>query len=437
MKKLSLVTALLLPALVSAMSITEAVQETIKTHPQMEIKKEELLTQKELLTSTRAGYLPSINLSYSVGTETTKTIANAREKVRLAVHESSASLSQNVFSGFDTIFGVQQQKALILSASNSVEEGANDLALETATYYLNVLKNYELLKIAQENVAVHKKYLSQIKQKVDAGVGRSSDYKQTLSRYEGALSNQYLTQQNYDNSVTSFKRVLPGDISAKDLQKPTIGSMPAENLEALIQMAIENNPTIDVSNNNITAADAQAKRSNAPFYPKANIEMESYWNENLNGITTDAGKVSTPDNYEKNSGHSTMLVLSYNIFNGFADKANREAYKHNLLKKKSDLSDAKRYVKAKTQIAWQTFNLTKQQLVHINNNMESTSQTVSDYLKENELGRRSILDLLNVELEYNSVKNTKVTAEYDNLTAYYEILSHTGKILQEMNVLVK
>jgi len=53
------------------------------------------------------------------------------------------------------------------------------------------------------------------------------------------------------------------------------------------------------------------------------------------------------------------------------------------------------------------------------------------------LGRRSIIDLLNIELEYNNARNRKVNASYDNLTAYYQILSHTGKMLEEMNVIVK
>ena len=53
------------------------------------------------------------------------------------------------------------------------------------------------------------------------------------------------------------------------------------------------------------------------------------------------------------------------------------------------------------------------------------------------LGRRSIIDLLNIELEYNGAKNRKVTAEYDNLVAYYQILSHTGKMLEAMNVVTE
>jgi adhesin transport system outer membrane protein len=434
MKRSILLSMALVPVLASAMSLTEAVQKTIATHPQMQMKKEDHNVQKELLTYVEAGYLPSVDLSYAVGPEVTKTVANQRQEADLTHQSASITLTQNLFAGFGTQNGVNQQKALILSAGDAVKENANNLALETVTYYIDVLRNFELLQIAKENVDVHKKYLSQIKQKVDAGVGRSSDYKQTLSRYESALSIQYLTQQNYDNSISSFQRILPGVCSADELEKPTIGKMPSDDLLMLIDMALENNPTIHVSQDDIEVARAALKRSNAPYYPRADLVVEGYRNKNINGVSIEAPSSST---HEVDSGYSTLLVLNYNIFNGFADKANKQANQHRLLNKNSTLADAKRFIKANTQIAWQTLELTKQQLVHIDNSIKSSKETVSDYEKEHELGRRSIIDLLNIELEYNNARNRKVVAEYDRLVAYHQILSYTGNMLEEMNITVE
>lgn len=434
MKRLTLLSTVLIPMLASAMSITDAVQKAVETHPQIEMKKEDRNAQKELLTRAKAGYLPSVDLSYSVGPEATKTVANEGQRETLTRQDASAVLVQNVFSGFDTVYAVKQQNALILSASDTVKESANEIALATTTYYLEVLRTHELLQIAKDNVAVHKKYLSQIDEKVKAGVGRSSDYKQTLARYENALSIQYLAEQNYDNAISSFERILPGDVSVADFAKPSIGNIPADNLDTLVDIAMQNNPTIQVSQSDIEVATAALKRSNAPFYPKASIKLEAYWDKQVHGVAVYA---PTPSPIEENSGYNALLVLNYNIFNGLADKANKQANQHRLLNKNSTLADARRYIKAYTEIAWQTFESTKQQLIHLDNTIKSSKETVSDYEKEHELGRRSIIDLLNIELEYNSAKNRKTTAEYDRLIAYYQILAYTGKILEEMNIAVE
>jgi adhesin transport system outer membrane protein len=436
MKKLTLLSTVLIPILASAMSITDAVQKAVETHPQIEMKKEDRNAQKELLTRAKAGYLPSVDLSYSVGPEFTKTIANEGQREALTRQDASAVLVQNVFSGFDTVYAVKQQNALIISANDTVKESANEMALAATTYYIEVLRTYELLQIAKDNVAVHKKYLSQIDEKVKAGVGRSSDYKQTLARYENALSIQFLAEQNYDNAISSFERILPGDITAADLAKPTVGNIPADNLDALVDIAMQNNPKIQVSQSDIEVATAALKRSNAPFYPKASIKLEAYWDKHVHGIATDT-LAGTPSSFEENSGYNALLVLNYNIFNGLADKANKQANQHRLLNKNSTLADARRYIRAYTEIAWQTFESTKQQLVHLDNTIKSSGETVSDYEKEHELGRRSIIDLLNIELEYNSAKNRKTTAEYDRLISYYQILAYTGKILEEMNITVE
>ncbi len=432
MKSLTLFSMVLVPVLLSAMSVTEVVQKTIETHPQITMKKEDHNAQKALLTYIKGDYLPKLDLQYSVGPEHTRTVANERESESLTRQEASATLSLNVFSGFDTVYGVKQQKSLIISAGNSVMESANNLALETATYYLDVLRYHELLQIAKENTEVHKKYLSQIKEKMDAGVGRASDYKQTLSRYEGALSVQYLAEQNYDNSISSFKRILPGAVAAADLEKPAIGKLPADNLASLVDIALEYNPTIHVSKDDVRVAKAALRRSESPFYPRVDIVAQTYWNKNVNGVAIDA---PVPSTHEIDSGHNAMLVLSYNIFNGMADKAKKEANQHRLLNKNSTLADAERWIKAYTEIAWQTFESTEQQLVHLEKNIDASAETVTDYRKENELGRRSIIDLLNIELEYNAARNLKVTAEYDRLSAYYQILAYTGKIMEEMNVI--
>ena len=108
-----------------------------------------------------------------------------------------------------------------------------------------------------------------------------------------------------------------------------------------------------------------------------------------------------------------------------------------LLNKNSTLADARRYIKAHTEIAFKTFELTKKQLVHLDNTVESSAQTVADYQKENELDSRSIIDLLNIELEYNNARNRRTTAEYERLVAFYQILAYTGKILEEMSVVVE
>ena len=428
---------LLIPVMIYAMSIEEAVQNAISTNPKIEVKQESLSSEKELLSTSKSDYLPSLDLSYSVGPESTKTIANSREDVDVVRQEASATLTQNIFAGFDTVEAVKQQKALILLADESVKETANSVALEMVTAYIGVLKNKELLDIAQKNIDVHKKYLDQMKEKIDSGVGRSSDYKQTLSRYENTQSTYYLNEQNYKNSFYEFQRVLPGEISASSLTKPLTAQLPAQNIEDLVSMALKNNPTVHKSNANINYARATLERSGAFYYPSLDLQAQTYWNKNVNGYSKDDEGRGFTNPYVEENGYNAMLILNYNIFNGLADTSTEESNRHKLLQEKSTLVDTKRYIESITKTAWQVFESTKVQLVHIERNIEASSETVKQYQQEHDLGRRSIIDLLNIELEYNAAQNRKVIAEYNRILAYYQILSFTGEILPAMSVSIE
>ncbi|PHQ56279.1 MAG: agglutination protein, partial [Sulfurimonas sp.] len=77
MKK-SVIIISLISSLVSALSIDDAVRQTIETNPQIEVKKEELRTEKEVLLGSRSAYLPKVDISYSAGPERTHTVANKR-----------------------------------------------------------------------------------------------------------------------------------------------------------------------------------------------------------------------------------------------------------------------------------------------------------------------------------------------------------------------
>lgn len=425
---------LVFPMLLNAITLTEVVQETILTHPQLKVKKAILQEKEEDLVNVKSGFYPSVDLSYSIGPEVTRTITNNHNKASLTRKDAAITLNQNLFSGFDTINGVKQKKELILAASENVQETANSLAIEAITAYLNILKYSALYKTAQENVTLHTKYLDQIKKTVEGGVGINSNYTQTLSRFENVTSEKYLAELEYLNTVSSYQRVLPKEVFSEEFEQPFISELSSDNLELLIKKSMENNPIIKGLHSEIQASKALVARNQSKYYPTINLVAQSYWNKNLNGISTKNEAPLSSSNYDEESGYNALIVFKYNIFNGQADKSNIEMSKYKLAQNHSTLSDNERILKLNIEIAWNTYHITEKSLEHINKDIVATSDTVAYYQKEYELGRRSLIDLLNVSIEYNNAKKRKINAEYERLLSYYKLLSYSNKLLSEMQV---
>jgi len=424
--------ALTLPSLLSALTISQVVQQTIETNPKIYVKKAVLSSEKTLLTKEKSGYLPSVDLYYSAGRERSRMISNSRDTVINTTQNMTGTVSENIFEGFKTQSGVDKQKALIVSAEKNVQNVINNTALDAAAAYINIIKNKYLTKIAKKNVAVHKKYLAQIKERVDAGVARKSDYKQTLSRYANAQSNFYFAQQNYKNAITSFQKILDIKVNPNSFEEPSIDKLPTQNIGELIKIALERNPELLMNHADIKSAQALVVQSKASYYPKVDLKLQSYWHKNLNGIVTNGNNP-----YDTEDSYSAQAVLSYNIFRGFSDKAVVESNKYKLLEKQDILADLRRRVIADVKTAWQTYNSTKEQMIFLTQQIEASKETVKDYHQEYNLGRRSIVDLLNIELEYNSAKNRFVKAKYEHYLSYYKLLTYINNMLEEMNVSVK
>ncbi len=432
--KFNLLFLAILPTFLTAMTITEVIQDAIYTNPLIDVEKEILNVETQKLDVVNSKYLPSIDVSFSIGPEITKTPSNGGEKASLTRRELSATLTQNIFAGFNTQNSAKQQKLLILSKQSSVEYVANSLALDTASAYIDVLKTSALYEVAKDNVLVHSKYLLQIKEKLDAGIAINSDYVQTLSRYENVKSAEYLAKQNYLIAIYSLKRLSP-DANTDSLEEPILGKLPATTIEGLVEIAMESNANLVVSNYDIQAAKSAIDVANSEYYPTVDLVLKMYNNDSVYGV---GYKTSTnPNPITEDSGYHGLLVVNYNIFNGMATSARKEASKHRLLQKKATQEDTKLFIKAHMEVAYTTNEMTKKRLIFMKKYIKASKQTVSDYLKEHELGRRSIIDLLNIELEYNNARNLYTNAKYDLIKSHYELLSYSGHLLKDMSIVIK
>ncbi len=66
--------------------------------------------------------------------------------------------------------------------------------------------------------------------------------------------------------------------------------------------------------------------------------------------------------------------------------------------------------------------------------VESSISTRDSYLKQFDIGQRSLLDLLDTENEVFSSKNALIAAKYDYMAAQYRLVQGMGEILDLMKV---
>jgi outer membrane protein len=204
------------------------------------------------LQSARWDYAPNLNFNSSYGWNfglnidpVTNTISQSQRQT------ANLNLSSNwvLYSGGRKYNTIAQRNLDYMAGMYDLEQVKNDISLNVASFYLQILLNQEILAVAKEQLRVTQLQLNRTTKLVDAGAAPKGDQLQL----EAQLARD---QQNIiaaENSVTISKLQLANllqlenpdefTISNPDLEVPE-AALIARGPDGIFQSAVENQPAI-------------------------------------------------------------------------------------------------------------------------------------------------------------------------------------------------
>ena len=410
-----------LPLVSVAVTLNETVKEVLNTNPNIIERINYFRSVKEDVGIAEAGYYPKLDLVAGVGKERTKNRGTGFDNKTLTREEIGIVLSQNLFEGFGTESIVNKQKYRVASAAYSVIENANKISLDMIEAYTELFKQKELLESAESNLETHKKINGKIKERIDSGVGANSEIEQSSSRLALAESNLIVQMNNYENTVSKFIKVYGSFIHPDDLEKPMpLGDLPTTRSQALAE-ASKLNPALKVQRANIKVAKSSYDVTNKEFYPRFDIEARQDWNKNISGV--DGRDDST----------SIMLKLRYNLYNGNADTAAKQKSISQLHQELRSMEDLQRRVEESIRLSWMAYSTLVKQIEYLKTHKELSQKTLDSYVEEFNLGRRTLLDILDTEEEKYSADRELIIAQYDLMLSQYRIEESIGTLTAKID----
>jgi len=425
LKKLSMalfITFLNIQAL-EALTLKESVFEVMDTNPVVQERLRNYRATREDLNIAESEYLPVVDFRASLGYTKAGMFKNSDSSWNHTVrdedygnYESSLVLTQNLFDGFGTTYKVSYQEARILAAAYNYIEKANDIAYKMTNAYLNVLREYELLQTARENVQINEEIFKKVKDLYDSGLTTDSEVKKIESALSLARSNLTVQKNNTRDKEYNFRRILGRMPQVADMQKPDLNISMPQSAERAAEYAINHNPSLLVSRYNIKGAQSLWKQHQKEFYPRVDLEVTQNFNdvEKLNAF-------DKPDDRFK-----ARVILSYNLFRGFADSAAVQKDVSKINQEVAIKLDLKRQVIEALDLSWNAYEMIELQLKDLRDYKKFADKTLELYKEEYDLGRRSLLDLLTAQNDVINSRAQIIKAEYDYLLAKYRILDAMG-----------
>jgi outer membrane protein, adhesin transport system len=405
-----------------ANEMADLVADAISAHPMV---KEKVHVYRQVLSDqliASSSNRPSVDLQASTGLYNTESPSTGGNAVDYDSTRVELSVTQNLFNGYQSTNQIKQNESRAQAALYDLYDTADNIALDTIQAYLNVLKHKKLYQLARENVASHEGILSQIRERNSSGVGRRSQLQQTEGRVARAHASLIAQQNNLNDALTELHHLLGRYVEVTDLAEPTLPEIPREDLNTLIDQALLRHPAIKVASSNIEASQFEYQRSQSSRYPNLDLRLASEWGNDIGGVSGDTSELSL------------VLNLTYNFYNGGADKSDQSKKISAVYEQKDFAARIRRQIINTLRLAWTADESLQRQLKFFQQYILKASETVGSYREEFFIGQRDLIDLLDAENELNTANNDYTRAYFDLMAARYRVYESFGGLFDALNI---
>ncbi len=415
----------------AARTLKESVAITMQRHPEIQRDKAQASAADKGIDQAFSGYLPNLSLDQEFGyewtnspstrTRATREVGIDPGSVSRVRRDGTATFRQMIFDGFDTQNRLASSRYTFDSANFTVAETSERIALRVVLLYLDVLRTRMFVDITQDNLALLMDIAGQIRELAQGGRGTGSDVDQADSRV--AQGRAALEQRKGENNAAIARYIevvgeMPVDLvlpAVPHYQRPT-------SEEQAVAFALANHPSGLASQAFYKSRKADAKAAEAPFYPRLDFETLGSTGSNLDGAVG------------RDSDINPRLRLRYNLFNGLGDKARADRAGEEAVAAREDDGEQRRRIREETRVSYRNLMTAEERLAPLKVHVVSAKKVLEGYRSQFELGKRSLLDVLDVQNELLQARLGETDGDFRVLLTNYEMISSLGVLLDNFGI---
>lgn len=410
------------PATVSDSSLNETIKYAIENNPEVQAAWHNFLASQQDTGSADSEMGPNVDLfaDYSINHK-----SDGYNYTKNDYHGASARLTvtQMLYDGQRTAKNVESFKNTELVTYFELLDSVESIALQTYTAYQDVLRFRKLTAIAQQNYDNHLDVYEKIAAGVETGATRRADLEQISGRLALAESNLLTEKANLHDVSSRFLRIV-GKIPAQNLESKDFdeSSIPS-NFPSVMDSAYKHNAAFHAAIRNIEAKRSNVNRERAGYKPRLDLRGE------YGGQTYDL-------NGENNSINDGKIALEfrYNLYNGGrtdsqVQKAQEEVSRAQYLREKVCVD-----MRQEMQISFNDVRKLNDQLPILQQHLDASDKVRVAFKDQFSIGQRTLLDLLDTEIEYFQASRSHANAMYDRNISVAKTLAEMGELLSTLAI---
>jgi len=406
--------------------LREAVQAALNNNPEIRQAVSNRTATEEELNQGKGLYYPRVSVEGRAG------VRSLRNPTRRAIGiadetlwpiSGEAILDQLIYDSGGREAEIRRQAARTDAAAARVEERSEFVALNVSRTYIDYMLQQRLVAIAQDNATFHERLAADLREGVSRGSISIADQQQAEERLQSARARVTEAREDLEAAGIAFQTLTGLPIDSVSMP-PDLSQYLPQSLAEAEAMARQNNPRVQEALADLASQREVVRAARADLGPRLNLEGRARAGHDIDGF---AGRTTDLQ---------ANFVLRWDLYNGGIKEANvreqlgRADEVHGLVFQRT------REAEEAARNAWSRLQNQRRLASELETQGRISDDLLLSYREQFNVGRRSLLDVLDAQNTRYNVQAQTETARLAALYAQYRLLASVNRLTEALGVSV-
>ena len=330
---------------------------------------------------------------------------------------STISLSKNIFDGGEAYEKISIAKENIKLEQYNLSIIEQKIILNSIRAYLDVYSNQSVVSLRKKSLERFKENVDATELKLQAGTVTPTTLAEAQSKLAKAQYDLILSEGNLEKAISKFKSITKFKVVPNKLSLPDSTFIPPDTKNKTVKIALENNLDIIVAKLKKNIAEKNVALKESDNRPTLNLEFFGKDSESsLNTSSTD---------YQS---YGVNLTFKTPLFYNSSSKASIKKLDNLSRASSVELSEKQRQVELSAISSYQNYKSAIAKTKASESEKKSSLLALNGIKKESEFGIRTILDVLDAEVDFLNASSNLIQSQADEIYSVYQIKSILGSL---------
>ncbi len=416
-----LMSSVLLCSPVRAETIFEALGEAYNSNPDLQAQRAYLRSVDENVAIAKSGYRPSIDLTGGYNDTRNNNDSNNNDDGS-RTSSIGARISQPLFNGLSTYNSVRAADSTVRAEQYNLSNYEQSVFLSASEAYLNVVRDAAIVDLQKSNEKLLKKQLDETIERFNVGELTRTDVAQARSSLSQATASRIRAEGNLQVSRAVYKQIIGRQ--PENLKEPdNIHEFLPATFEQALDYTMVNNYDVLAAKQALAAREYTVKANYGSLLPQIAA----------------TGEVAQVKNDPKHSGLNDSTVdsvefgvnLTVPLYDAGENRAIIRQSKYAKWQAHEQVLSAERLAVSSITSYWESMVANDAMIKALQDQVKANEIALDGVKKEEALGNRTVLDVLNA---YQSLLDSKVDvvkARREYYLSAMQVMQAMGKLTAE------